>query len=162
MSLARHHGGWAIWLTVIAGIILTTLPLPDWASIWRPAWVALVLFYWCMAVPDRVGVGIAWCLGIVLDIHAGSLLGQHALGLCIAAYAALHLHQRIRVLPLWQQGLSIFGLVFVYNAFTLWTNGILGRPIAFEAYLTVPLMSMILWPWVFVILRDVRRRYEVY
>ena len=162
MSLSRHHGGWAIVISIIAAILLTTLPIPSWAAVWRPAWVALVLIYWCMAVPDRVGVGIAWLLGLVLDIHAGTLFGQHALGMCITAYAALHLHQRIRVLPLWQQGLSIFALVFVYNAFVLWTNGILGRHVAFHAYWTIPLMSMVLWPWVFVILRDVRRRYEVY
>ncbi len=162
MILAKHHGGWVIVITMIVGIVMTIFPLPDWASLWRPAWVALILFYWCMVVPDRVGVGIAWCLGIILDILGGGLLGQHALGLCVATYVALHFYKRIRVCPLWQQGFSVFGLVFIYNTLILWTNGITGRLIELHAYLTVPLISMILWPWISVLLRDLNRRYEVY
>lgn len=158
----RHHGGWAITISIVAALALTTIPSPAWAAPWRPAWVALVLIYWCMAVPGRVGVGVGWILGLVLDIHSGTLLGQHALGLSVVAYATHKLHQRVRVLPLLQQGLSVFGLILIYTALTLWINGVQGRPVEVMAYWTSPLMSMVLWPWVFIILRDVRRRYSVY
>ncbi len=162
MKQGRHNGGWAITISVIIAIILTSLPIPDWASPWRPAWVALVLIYWCMAVPGRVGVGVGWVLGLLLDIQSGTLIGQHALGLSVVAYATHKLHQRVRVLPLWQQGLSIFSLIVVYNALTLWIHGVQGKPAEAMAYWSSPLTSMLLWPWVFIILRDVRRRYRVY
>jgi len=161
VTFARHHGGWVIVTSLVAALVLATLPVPAWAAPWRPAWVALVLIYWCMAVPGRIGLGTGWVLGLLLDIHSGSLLGQHALGLTIVAYATHRLHKQVRVLPLWQQGLSVFLLIGLYNALMLWVNGIQGAPIAATAFVASPLTSMLLWPWVFVILRDVRRKYRV-
>lgn len=161
MNTLRQRGGWLIFFSILTALVLTALPTPGWAAVWQPAWVALVLIYWCMAAPGRVGVGIGWVLGLVLDIHMGTLLGQHALGLSVMAYLAYYLHQRVRVHPLWQQGLTVFGLVMVYNTITLWINGIQGRPVEFHAYLASPLVSMIIWPWVFIILRDLARRYNV-
>ena len=114
-----------------------------------------------MANPNRVSVGIGWMLGLVLDIHLGTLLGQHALGLSILAYLASYLHQRVRAHPLWQQGLTVFGLVFVYNSLNLWINGMQGRPVEVYVYLASPLVSMIIWPWVYIVLRDFSQRYNV-
>lgn len=161
MTLERREGTWAIGISFLVALILAELPVPGWASLWRPAWVALVLIYWCMAVPQRIGVGIGWSLGLLLDILSGTLIGQHALGLSVLAFVALKLHQRVRVLPLWQQGISVFGLLLLYQMLVLWINGIQGRPVSPWAYWSSPLTSTVLWPWVFVILRDVRRKYRV-
>lgn len=98
---------------------------------------------------------------MLLDVMAGTLLGQHALALAVIAFIAHKLHRRVRVLPVWQQGLTVFGLVFVFQALVLWINGIMGMPVTINAYLAAPLISMLLWPWVFVVLRDTRRRFSV-
>ena len=90
MNLVKHNGGWAIVTTIVIAIGLTSLPLPSWADAWRPAWLALALIYWCMAVPARVGVGVGWILGLTLDISTGTLFGQHALGLALVAYLECH------------------------------------------------------------------------
>ncbi|MDX1434461.1 MAG: rod shape-determining protein MreD [Gammaproteobacteria bacterium] len=156
-----HKGNWAVAATFVIALMLTALPMPPWAAVWRPAWVALVLIYWCMAVPGRTGVVVAWLLGLLLDVLTGTLLGQHALALGVVAFAAHRLHRQVRVLPLWQQGISVFALVFVYQALILWIKGIQGLPVMASAYWTAPLISMVLWPWVFIVLRDVRRRYQV-
>ncbi|VFM96077.1 MAG: rod shape-determining protein MreD [Candidatus Kentron sp. G] len=162
MSLAsKHHGGWTIVISFLIAFLLVQLPLPAWAAIWRPAWVTMVLIYWCLATPERVGVGAGWSAGLVLDILGGSLLGQHALGLCIVAFIVGKFYQRIRVLPIWQQGIGVFGLITLYQLLVLWLNGIQGHPIPDWAYLSSALTSTILWPWVFVVLRDVRRKYRV-
>lgn len=158
---SASSGRWAVALTFVVALMLTALPMPSWAALWRPAWVALVLVYWCMAVPGRTGVLLGWTLGLFLDVLAGTLLGQHALALAIVAFVTHRLHRQVRVLPLWQQGISVFGLVFVYQALILWITGIQGLPVPAAAYWSSPLVSMILWPWVFVVLRDVRRRYQV-
>ena len=156
-----HQGRWVITVTFVFAWLLTALPMPESAATWRPAWVALVLVYWCMAVPERVGVAAGWTAGLFLDVMTGTLLGQHALGLSIVAYVAHRTHRRVRVLPLWRQGITIFVLVFLYQALVLWSNGIRGIPVMAPAYWTSPLVSMLLWPWIFVVLRVIRRRYAV-
>ena len=155
------HGGGVIALSFVVALMLTALPMPELAILWRPAWVALVLIYWCMALPGRIGVFVGFSVGILLDAMVGSLLGQHALALAVVAFIAHKLHRRVRVLPVWQQGMTVFGLVFVFQALVLWINGIKGMPVTIGAYLAAPLISMLLWPWVFVVLRDARRRFSV-
>lgn len=150
-----------IALSFIVALMLTALPMPAWAAMWRPAWVALVLIYWCMASPAYSGVVVGWLLGLFLDVLAGTLLGQHALALAVVAFLAHRFHRQVRVLPIWQQGVSVFGLVFLYQALILWITGIQGMPVLAAAYWSSPLVSMLLWPWVFIVLRDVRRRYQV-
>ena len=157
----RRSGKWVITATFVLALLLTALPMPESATVWRPAWVALVLVYWCMAVPERVGVMVGWTAGLLLDVMTGTLIGQHALGLSVVAYVTHRAHRRVRVLPLWRQGITIFGLVFVYQALVLWSNGIRGIPVLASGYWTAPFVSMFLWPWVFVVLRAVRRRYDV-
>ena len=155
------QGRWVVPSTFVIALLLTALPMPESTAIWRPAWVALVLVYWCMAAPERVGVVVGWTAGLFLDVMTGTLLGQHALGLSVVAYVAHRTHRRVRVLPLWRQGITIFALVFLYQALVLWSNGIRGIPVTAPAYWTSPLVSMLLWPWIFVVLRVVRRRYAV-
>ena len=160
MSAVRS-GYTAIVLSFVVALMLTALPMPPWAALWRPAWVALVLIYWCMAAPTYTGIVMGWTLGLFLDVLAGTLLGQHALALAIVAFVAHRFHRQVRVLPIWQQGVSVFGLVFLYQALILWITGIQGMPILAAAYWSSPLVSMLLWPWIFIVLRDVRRRYRV-
>ena len=161
MTTHPRAGGWAVTISFVVALMLTALPMPTWAALWRPAWAALVLIYWCMAVPGRVGVLAGWTIGLFLDVMSGSLLGQHALGLSLVAFVTHKTHRRVRVLPLWQQGISVFGLVFTYQVVVLWMNGIRGIPVMASAYWAAPLTSTILWPWIFVVLRDVRRKYHV-
>ena len=155
----RDH--WVITATFVVALLATALPMPEPITFWRPAWVALVLIYWCMAAPDRIGVVTGWTAGLLLDVMTGTLLGQHALGLSIVAYLTHRVHRRVRVLPPWRQGLTIFGLVFLHQALILWSNGIRGLPVTVSAYWASPFISMLLWPWLFFLLRAVRRRYDV-
>ncbi len=161
MSQQKERGNWVIVMSFVVAMMLMALPMPDWAGIWRPAWVALVLVYWCMALPTRIGVMVAFTLGIFLDVLTGTLLGQNALALSVVAFVALQFYQRVRVLPLWQQGITVFGLAFIHQVLILWINGIQGMPVSFSAYWASPLISMVLWPWIFVVLRDLRRKYQV-
>ena len=161
MTPAVHQGRWVIVATFVFALLLSALPMPEAVAIWRPAWVALVLVYWCMAAPERVGVVVGWTAGLFLDVMAGTLIGQNALGLSVVAYLVHRTHLRVRVLPLWRQSITIFALVFLYQALVLWSNGIRGIPVMTPAYWTSPIVSMLLWPWMFVVLRVIRRRHAV-
>ncbi|MDP2388977.1 MAG: rod shape-determining protein MreD, partial [Acidobacteriota bacterium] len=71
----------AVAISLVVAFALTSVPLPEWAHPWRPAWVAIVVIYWCLAIPERIGVLFAWSMGLLLDVMHGAILGQHALGL---------------------------------------------------------------------------------
>lgn len=161
MTVIRRSGGWVITLSFLVALILNLLPLPDWARPFRPDWVTLTLIYWCMALPHRVGVGISWGIGLVVDVMTNSLLGQHALAFTLVAYLTLRFHQQIRVFPLWQQALSVLVLLGIQEVTELWINGLLGRTLPSWAVWAPALTGMILWPWIYVVLRDVRRRFRV-
>ncbi len=159
--LNKNTGGWIIFISLFIAFLLTALPLPPWADYWRPAWVAMVLIYWCMAVPNRVGIGIAWCLGLLLDVQQGTLLGQNALGLALIAYFMIQIHKRFRLFPLAQQSCLIGFMIIFYLLIASWVNGIMGIPPKSWVYWMPAFTSMFLWPWMFVILRDIRRKYHV-
>lgn len=161
MNMEKHQGGRIIVISFIVALMLTAMPLPDWATNWRPAWVAMVLVYWCMALPHRVGIGVGWSMGILLDVLQGTLFGQNAIGLALLAYFTLKSHQRIRMFPLIQQAFLMCLFVLVYLLINLWVRGIMGVPPQSWTFWMPAVTSMLLWPWLFIILRDIRRRYHV-
>ena len=157
----HHQGGAIIFISFALALLLTLLPLPEWAQILRPEWVTLVLIYWCMALPTRISIGWAWVAGIMLDVTLGDLLGLHALSLSIVAFLTIKLYQRIRVYPLGQQALAVLILVAMSQLLTLWILGIIGSTPGSWTYWLPSLSSAILWPWIFVIMRGARRHFRV-
>ena len=86
MTAARASGQWVIAASLLLALLLSVWPLPLWAQWGRPEWVAMVLIYWVLALPARVGIGVCWFTGLVLDILEGSPPGQNALALGVVAY----------------------------------------------------------------------------
>jgi rod shape-determining protein MreD len=150
-----------IYLTLLFGYFMAIVPMPEWSQIYRPQWVALILIYWCMALPERIGVGVGFSAGLLLDVLSGTLLGQHALGLSVVAFLALKLHLRVRVMPLRQQVFTVFILLLVERLLALWSTGAAGYPTPSLWYWMTPIIGMLLWPWVYLSLRNLRRRFHV-
>lgn len=161
MTSTRAYGSWLILLSFVIAFLLISLPMPAWADRLRPDWVGLILIYWCMTLPQRIGVGIGWLVGLLLDAARGTLLGQHALALAIVAFLTLKTQARIRPLPLWQQSLGVLVFLIIDQALVAWVNGIVGYPPKDFWYLGPALGGMLLWPCVAVILQDLRRRFQV-
>lgn len=157
----QRRGGWVIALSFTVAFMLTMLPLPDWAAPWRPEWATMVLIYWCMALPERVGVATGWVVGLFLDVIHGAVLGQYALALALIAYFTLTLHQRLRIYPLIQQSLIVLLLVLMQQLLITWIRGFLGQPPASLTHWLPSLTSMLLWAWMFIVLRDLRRHFRV-
>lgn len=139
--------------------MLAIMPLPPWAVEFRPDWVTLVLIYWAMAMPSRIGVTVAWFAGLLLDVSYGTLMGQHALGLVLVIYVIHMQHQRLRVASLLQQAIVILILIFIKQLLILWVDGMLGRAPHSWLYFMPTLTSTLLWPWTYLILRDLRRKF---
>jgi rod shape-determining protein MreD len=157
----RPQGGIIIIATFCVALLLTILPLPEWMVWFRPEWVALTMIYWCMALPQRVGVISGWGLGLLLDALKGAVLGQHALALAVIAYLTHKVHQQVRVYPMWQQALSVMGLLLLYQLLVMWVNGVIGVKSLTWLYWLPTLSSTLLWPWLYLILRDLRRHFGV-
>ena len=85
------HATWVIVFRCSIAYLLALVPFPEWAMNYRPEWVPMVLIYWVMALPYRIGIGSAWIVGLVLDILEGSILGLNAMALVIIAYVTLSL-----------------------------------------------------------------------
>jgi rod shape-determining protein MreD len=147
--------------TTIIAFMLAIMPLPDWAVEFRPDWVTLVLIYWAMAVPSRIGVTVAWLAGLLLDVSYGTLMGQHAIGMVIVIYFIHIQHQRLRVASLLQQSIVIFFLLLIKQLLILWVDGMVGRAPDSWLFFMPAITSTLLWPWTYLILRDIRRKFTV-
>lgn len=161
MTWLTSRNGWIILVTLLLALVLSIMPIPIFARNFRPQWVTLVLIYWCLALPHRIGIGSAWTIGIVQDVITGTLLGQHALAQSAVAYATGSLHRRIRNFPLWQQSLTILILLLLDRLINLWVMAATSQATPDLWYWTPAITSALLWPWLYIILRDIRRRFNI-
>ena len=141
----------------IVAILLTIMPIPIWAEPYRPEWILLMVIYWSMSTPRLISIGSAWGIGLLVDVLRGALLGQHALGFALTAYISLRFHQRVRIYPLHQQALFIAMIVLPHMSVSLWVYGALGQDPKSWTYWSPALTSAIVWPWIVVLMRAVRR-----
>jgi rod shape-determining protein MreD len=151
----------SVYASFMIALVLALMPVPLWAEPFRPDWVGLVLIYWCMTAPERVNVGAGWVVGLVLDVLYGSILGLHALGKSLLAFLTIKLHLKLRMFPRWQQAATVFVLLLLNQLLVLWIRGMIGKAPASISYWTPSIVGMVIWPWLFVILRDVHRRFHV-
>ncbi len=147
--------------TLIVALMLLMWPLPDWLAYLRPDFVSLVLIYWVLALPERIGVTVAWVVGLLLDVTHGAILGQHALGLVLVVFIVQLEYQRIRVFSLVQQALAVFVLLLVKQVLVLWVSGLVGQAPPLQYYFLPSLAGALLWPWLFLLLRNLRRKFSV-
>ena len=133
-----------IALSVLLALFLNGLP---WGGVWlmlRPDFVAVVMLYWCMHKPLRVGIGLSWMVGILADVADASLFGQHALAYTLLAFGGVMLHNRLQMFDLRQQTTQVFGilaLTYVVYALVHWqVNGYVVWP-----YFLGCLTSTLLW-----------------
>ena len=154
-----------IAITFVIALTLTIMPLPQGVPLelgyLRPEWVVLVLVYWAIALPHRVGIVVAWILGILVDVLTGSLLGLHAISLMAVAWIATSLYQRMRMFSVWQQSLIVLATVGVHQLITFWIESIAGLRDWNMWYLMTAVVSAMFWPWIFLGLRFLRRRFVV-
>ena len=147
--------------TFLAALILSVVPMPAPFDAGRPMWLAMVVAYWVMALPHRVGLLTAWVAGLATDVLFGELFGQNALVLVLVAWLILLLYQRIRRFPLWQQSLVMLPVLGIAQMVALWLSSLAGNRPPTLLYLLPAVISAVLWPWVFSVLRGIRRRFHV-
>lgn len=150
-----------IGITFLVALIFQTIPWPGMMDLFRPTWLLLVLCYWVLALPHRVSVGSALVLGVIWDVLIGSTLGIRGMMLSIVIYMVAMNFLVIRNLALWQQSLLII-LFSVMLELLIFMGEYLVHDVVFNPLsLWSALINGILWPWLFLLLRRVRRHWHV-
>lgn len=161
MQAKGKRGTWVIILSLIIALILTVIPLPDSWQPFRPDWLFLVVSYWVVALPHRIGLLWAFLWGLIFDALIGTTLGLHSFSLCLLVFILQLNYLRIRIYPIWKQALTMGGLSLLYLALVLWLSRVTGSPESSLSYWLSATINALLWPWLFILLRDIRRYFKV-
>lgn len=138
-----------IFFSFILGAILMIMPFPHWGHWLKPEWMSVILIFWVVFEPQLIGVGVAWCLGFLMDGLKGGWLGQTALAMAVVSYLAQILGARLRFQPFWHQALCILVLVGLGQLILLMTRWIAGAPPSTDLVWISTLTSVLVWPFVF-------------
>lgn len=155
------NNGFIILITLLIALMMTIAPMPINADAFRPDWVLIVLVYWCLALPNKINIFTAWVMGFILDVLLGSVLGVHASAMALSIYIVVVNFQKIRNFSVWQQALIIGVLSAQYNLIVFWLQRFLSDVVFLSSYLYPVITTVILWPWIFLLLRRVRRNFRI-
>lgn len=155
MSRLRSKA-WVLPASLALALLFTLLPLPELLQPFRPYWLALVLAYWVIETPDKVGLGFAFCIGLLADVMLGGILAEQALRLVVMTFILQRFRARIRFFPLSQQAMAIGGLLFNDRIIDAAIHLLAGEPMLPWSYWWAPLLGMALWLPLYVMLDAVR------
>jgi rod shape-determining protein MreD len=142
-----------IVFSLMAAALLNLLPWSGWALWFRPDFVALVLLYWCIEHPRRVGFMSAFVLGLLMDVGEGALFGQHALAYTLLAFAGIVLHRRVRMFTLTPQIVHVIPLLLLTDLIILAVRSLAGADFPGYRYFIGSFVGGALWPLVSVLLK---------
>ncbi len=134
-----------VFFSLVVAFLLSILP---WSGTWllaRPDFVVLVLIFWAVQEPRSIGQGIAFALGLLMDVSDSMLLGQHAFAYVIAIFGAQVLRVRILTFGLAEQTLHVLSIMLVTSAVMLLLNLLLGADFPGPAYFISPVVTALLW-----------------
>jgi rod shape-determining protein MreD len=145
-----------IWGSLLVALLFNMLPLGR--TPWMPDFVALVLVFWSVHQPLRVGIGVAFFFGMAMDVHQSALLGQHALAYTILSFFAITIHRRLLWFSVPSQALQVLPLFLAAHAVELAVRMLAGGVFPGLTILLSPLLETVLWPVVSVLLLAPQRR----
>lgn len=142
--------------TLIGAFLLNLLPWGQWYGV--PDFTALVLVFWSIHQPRKVGIGIAFFMGLLMDVHDASLLGQHALAYTLLSYFSIMIHRRVLWFPLGTQALHILPLLLLAQMVQLVVRIAVSGKFPGWLYFLENVTSAALWPVVTMLLLAPQRR----
>ncbi|WP_439101879.1 rod shape-determining protein MreD [Congregibacter sp.] len=158
----RRNAYWVILASLLFAAVLAVIPLTGTLLWWRPEWILLVLLYWTIALPHRVGLVTALIVGLFVDVMEGAVIGQNMLSLSVVVTLASLMYQRLRVFTLVQQSSVVFLLAGLHQLITQWLQGLQGGAVPGFGFLFPALSTALLWPLLMPVLRELRRSYKVH
>jgi rod shape-determining protein MreD len=160
MSRLRLSRWWFIG-TLVFALLSMLVPLPGVLEPFKPYWPALILLYWCLESEDRVTLGMAFTLGLIADLLNGVVLGEQAMRLCALVFIALRFRSRLRFFPMWQQTLAVLALLLNDRILLLVVRVLSGASLPPADWWISPFVGAALWPFLFLLLDDLRARLRI-
>ena len=145
-----------MWVTLLVAFALNLVPLGRVPAM--PDFLALVLVFWNVHQSRRIGVGVAFLFGLLMDVHSGAVLGQHALAYTLLSFFAITVHRRLLWFSVPSQALQILPLFFAAHAVSLLVRVIVGGMFPGWELLLAPVFEALLWPVVTLLLLAPQRR----
>ena len=142
--------------TLVFALLVNLVPLGREPAV--PDLLALVLVFWNVHQSRRVGVGLAFMFGVVMDVHDGAVLGQHALAYTLLSYFAITIHRRLLWFTVPSQAVQILPLFFAAHAVSLLVRMVAGGMFPGWQMLLAPVFEALLWPIVTWLLLAPQRR----
>ena len=135
-----------IALTLLVALMTNLLPLTGWVLALRPDFVALVLLYWGIYQPRKIGFLPAWLTGLAMDVADGSLFGQHALAYVVMMFAAIALHRRVSMFDMRHQILHVLPILLIMQLIVLGVREAAGAEFPGWWYFLASITGALLWP----------------
>ncbi|MFA6232337.1 MAG: rod shape-determining protein MreD [Rhodanobacter sp.] len=154
-------GRWLFSSTLVVALLLMLVPLPGVLAPFKPYWPALVLLYWTLEAEDQVSLGLAFSIGLGADLLNGVVLGEQALRLCALVFIALRFRSRLRFFPMWQQSLAVLALLLNDRFLLLVVRMLAGSSLPPVSWWVAPFVGAMMWPFLFLLLDDLRARLRV-
>ncbi|KRE82870.1 rod shape-determining protein MreD [Rhodanobacter sp. Soil772] len=147
--------------TLVFALLSMLVPLPGVLEPFKPYWPALFLLYWSLESEDRVTLGLAFMVGLAADLLNGMVLGEQALRLCALVFIALRFRSRLRFFPMWQQALAVLALLLNDRILLLIVRVLAGASLPPASWWISPFVGAALWPFLFLLLDDLRARLRI-
>jgi rod shape-determining protein MreD len=149
-----------IWVTLLAAFVLNMLQnMGFWGrSAWVPDLLALVLVFWSVHQPLRVGIGVAFVFGLCMDVHQSGLLGANALSYTVLSFFAIAIHRRLLWFTVPSQALQVLPVFVIAQWIGLGAKMLAGGSFPGWVILLAPVLQAALWPAASVLLLVPQRR----
>ncbi|HMC17121.1 MAG TPA: rod shape-determining protein MreD [Albitalea sp.] len=145
-----------LWMSLLAAFGLNIVPLGRNPAM--PDFLAVVLVFWNVHQPRKVGIGLAFMFGLMMDVHDGAILGQHALAYTLLSFFAITIHRRLRWFTVPSQALQILPLFVAAHAVSFVVRMFAGGMLPGWVLLLAPVFEALLWPVVTLLLLAPQRR----
>ncbi len=133
-----------VWMSLLSAFVFNLLPLGRAPAL--PDLLALTLVFWNVHQPRRVGVGVAFVFGLMMDVHEGAVLGQHALAYTLLSYFAITIHRRLLWFTVPSQALQILPLFAAAHTVSFLVRMVFGGMLPGWELVLAPVFESLLWP----------------
>lgn len=148
-----------IWASLLAALLMNfVISTSVGREVWVPDIVALVLVFWVVHQPRRIGIGVAFVFGLFMDVQQSALLGQHALSYTVMCFGAVAMHRRLLWFSVPSQAVQVLPLFVTAHALQILVRLLSGAALPGVGILLAPLLEAFLWPIVSIVLLAPQRR----
>ena len=130
--------------SLMGAFLLNLLPFGGYYGV--PDFVALTLVFWSIHEPRKVGIGVAFCMGLLMDVHNASLMGENALSYTLLSYFSIMIHRRVLWFPMLTQALHVLPLLLLAQMVQVLVRAMVGSKFAGWWIFTESFSTAALWP----------------